>query len=122
MNKVHKNITNREAREFVKARAPFITGNKTLFARWETDDTYVVYSYGQHWPLFVWERTTERWYENEDRYGVTTTRHRSHAHPHSTPAPIAVSTAFIRKLALMGYPAIAQARVLYGAFDELFIN
>lgn len=40
---------------------------------------YVVYSYGPHWPLFVCHDGT--WYENEDRRSVTTSKHRSMAHP-----------------------------------------
>lgn len=49
-----------------------------------TDDhrLYVVYSYGPHWPLFIHDRNTQRWYENEDRYGRTTSKHRSQCHPH----------------------------------------
>lgn len=56
----------------------------SLYARWETasDGTrlYAVYSYGEHWPLFVNHDGT--WYENSDRYSVTTSKHRSATHPH----------------------------------------
>jgi hypothetical protein len=66
----------------VKALAEFkCHGN--LFSRWETASDgsrmYVVYSYGPHWPLFVWHDGV--WYENKDRYSVTTSKHRSQAHP-----------------------------------------
>lgn len=56
----------------------------SLYAKWETaaDGTrmYVVYSYGDHWPLFVCHDGV--WYENSDRYSVTTSKHRSQSHPH----------------------------------------
>lgn len=55
----------------------------SLYARWETasDGTrmYAVYSYGEHWPLFVNHDGT--WYENSERYSVTTSKHRSLTHP-----------------------------------------
>lgn len=123
-DKPTRGLTNREVRKYVAKRLPFENNNKTLFGEWVTDDTYAVYSYGRHWPLFVWERTTERWYENEEKYSVTTTRHRTHTNPtiYATDAKstIPVSLAFIRKLSVEGYPAIAAARVIHGAFDEVF--
>jgi hypothetical protein len=111
-----KGLTNREVRHFVQAKTPFQNRKGTIFGRWSTDDTFAVYSYGEHWPLFVYERTTDKWYENEDRYGVTTTRHRTHTHPRTSGerTPVAVSLAFIRRLAMEGWPAIARARVIYG--------
>jgi len=40
-----------------------------------------VYSYGKHWPLFIWENGV--WYENEDRASVSTSKHRTQLHPHA---------------------------------------
>lgn len=74
--------TNREARNYVINGVPFTNSNGQLFGRWETPSLYVVYSYGEHWPLFIWSERTETWYENEDKYSVTTSRHHTHAHPH----------------------------------------
>lgn len=119
-DKPARGLTNREVRKYVAKRLPFENNNKTLFGEWVTDDTYAVYSYGRHWPLFVWERTTERWYENEEKYSVTTTRHRTHTNPYPEKPTIPVSLAFIRKLSVEGYPAIAAARVIHGAFEEVF--
>jgi hypothetical protein len=40
---------------------------------------YVVYSYGEHWPLFVYE--DGKWYENADKYSRSTTKHHGQLHP-----------------------------------------
>lgn len=77
--------TNRNAGDYVRNGVPFTNSNGQLFGRWETPSLYVVYSYGEHWPLFAWDNGT--WYENDDRYSVTTTRHRTHAHPHTDTVP-----------------------------------
>ena len=68
-----------KARAYVQNGIAFTNHNSQLFARWETPLLYVVYSYGEHWPLFVWDGFD--WYENEDKYSPTTTKHRSQTHP-----------------------------------------
>lgn len=68
-----------KARQFAQQRIPFTNSNGQLFGRWETPSLYVVYSYGQHWPLFVWDGT--EWYENEDKCSRTTSKHRSQTAP-----------------------------------------
>lgn len=49
---------------------------------------YVVYSYGIHFPLYLWVNDTMGgttpegvWYENRERYSSSTTRHRSQLRP-----------------------------------------
>jgi hypothetical protein len=42
----------------------------------------VVYSYGDHWPLFMWNDTLQLWFENTERYSTTTSKHRTFTHPH----------------------------------------
>ena len=45
------------------------------------DDTmqYIVYSYGTHWPMFIYENG--RWYENGGKVSKTTSRHHNQLHP-----------------------------------------
>jgi hypothetical protein len=73
--------TNTKCRAFVKVRASFQNSNKQLFGRYETPLLYVVYSYGDHWPLFAWDGF--EWYENADKCSMTTSHHHSYAHPHT---------------------------------------
>jgi hypothetical protein len=47
---------------------------------------YVVYSYGEHWPLFIYDLRDARWFGNESTYGATTSKHKTLCQPHtSTP-------------------------------------
>lgn len=114
-------IANKDARKFVQQQHPFEGSN--LYATFRTkkgkdaegNDThtgswYAVYSYGDHWPLFVYANDT--WFENEDKYGMTTSKHRTQTHPHCP--TVLLSTAWMIRLARDGYNAIAQQRVLTG--------
>ena len=85
-------VSNSSARTFVQSRLPF-KGNNTFG---ETiDGVYVVFSYGHHWPLFVYVDGT--WYENQERYSVSTSKHRSQLHPLTETEQ--VSSQEIRRLA-----------------------
>ena len=76
-------LRNSDVRRAVQERVEFKNTNGTLFGRWETPFLYVVYSYGEHFPLFLWEGdfTGGAWAINTDKYSVTTSRHFSQAHP-----------------------------------------
>lgn len=107
MSKVPK-VANGKCREYVRNRKEF-TGNN-LFARVRhvplTDESlYVVYSYGEHYPLFIYHYATDTWFENEDRYSVTTSKHRSQAHPLPTTPVIKASTTFMKNLFWRGLVA-----------------
>lgn len=49
-------------------------------------DRYIVYSYGEHFPMYIWEGMRDgsmgTWYRNTDKWGVTTSKHQSQAYPH----------------------------------------
>lgn len=74
-------IANGNARLFVKSRMEFTGSN--LYARWVTDTLYVVYSYGDHFPLWIYDQNLDHWLENGDRYSKTTTTHKSRTNPYS---------------------------------------
>lgn len=74
---------NAACRAFVKVRASFTNSNGQLYGTWVNPQLYVVYSYGEHWPLFMFSADTGYWYENEDKCTRTTARHHSQAHPHT---------------------------------------
>ena len=80
-------IPNREAKTYVARRTPFMGSN--LYAVHQ-GDLYVVYSYGRHFPLAVYDSDTALWYGNSDKYSRSTARHKSHcghpgeANPHTT--------------------------------------
>jgi len=68
----------RQARGKIEQKAVFRLGH--IFSRLE-DDYYVVYSYGYHYPMFVYHKLTDTWYENTTKYSHTTTCHKNSARP-----------------------------------------
>ena len=85
-----KPIPNNKARAFVQRKEAFDGAH--IFARWQTKDSdnrrgrskqtlYVVYSYGHHFPMFVYDADANVWVENSDRYSVTTSKQRTQLHP-----------------------------------------
>lgn len=76
-------LKNSNVRHAVKTRQQFTNTNGTLFGRWETPFLYVVYSYGEHFPMFLYDNTPERrgWAINTDKRSATTSKHFSQAHP-----------------------------------------
>ena len=73
------------SRRFVGSRTPFESSNGNLYGEWRTTAyggyVYVVYSYGPHWPLFVYFPQTGKWIENTDKCSVTTSKHLSCSRP-----------------------------------------
>jgi predicted heme/steroid binding protein len=67
-------------REFLALR-PFTGPN--VYAEY-TGGRYVVYSYGDHFPMYVLVDGT--WYANRDSYSKTTARHKGRYHPWRTGA------------------------------------
>jgi hypothetical protein len=109
-------IANRDAREYVLQRKPFDGSN--LYARQRTlvtsDDTvtwYTVYSYGEHYPMFI--HINGHWFENDDGYSRTTSKHRSQCYPHGSDT-FPLSTQWMKVLAEQGYVALAKMRVTEG--------
>jgi len=111
-------IANRDARQFVQKQHPFEGSN--LYAQFHTqkneDGThtgmwYAVYSFGDHWPLFV--HANDTWFENEEKYSKpTTNKHRTQTHPHCP--TVLLSAKWMIVLAKKGYDAIAKERILRG--------
>lgn len=79
MNSKKQRTTTHNCRPLVQRRTPFEISSKSLYAEW-VRDYYVVYSYGEHFPMYVWDGA--RWLGNDDKYSPSTTRHQSAAHPY----------------------------------------
>lgn len=76
--------TNKQARELVLDKQEFKTSNGTIYGTHNLlADTYTVYSYGPHFPMYVYDYTTNQWYGNSDRYSRTTSKHQSRCRPPS---------------------------------------
>lgn len=73
-------IANKEMSEYVTDRIDFDNNNKTVYAR-TRGDLYEVYSYGEHFPMYVYDAIACEWFGNSDKYSSTTSRHQSYAKP-----------------------------------------
>ena len=88
-------ISNRDARQYVQKRKEF-TGSNT-FGRWVNDDNYVVFSYGEHFPMFAYKKNFG-WCTQISKYklpngtsSVTTSKHYTQLHPLPDPDIVVVA-------------------------------
>jgi len=65
----------------VNPRTGLASSRDNLYGYWvrnpktNLSDRYLVFSYGPHWPLFIWIEDDQRWYGNSEKRSQTTTRH-----------------------------------------------
>lgn len=85
--------TMKEAASLVAAKKAF--KGSSVFAE-NKNNLYIVYSYGYHWPLFVYEYETSTWYENQDKCSPTTSKHASQLRP--TPNTVKIPLKSIKQL------------------------
>ena len=72
--------TLKRAVELVKNKSMFSAGN--VFAlNYPVTGYYIVFSYGLHWPLFIYDHKKGQWYGNSDKYSATTSKHYNKLNP-----------------------------------------
>ena len=103
-------IANKNARRFVEARQPF-KGSNLYAERHVTDhtDLYVVYSYGEHFPIYVaevGESGLVHWYKNQEKWSQSTSRHQSQAMPFYVNF-VPMTTGAMKRLARDGIAGLA---------------
>ena len=75
-------VSNNKAIEYVEKLEEF-DGSNTM-GRWVGDENlYVVYSYGSHFPMYIYDKEQGKWIGNKDKYSRSTTRHQSQLRPSS---------------------------------------
>lgn len=79
-------ISNSKMHEYTTDYKAFRNNNDTVYAKYEhhvgqDNDLYVVYSYGVHFPMYIYDTSIEQWFGNGDKYSPTTGRHKSLAKP-----------------------------------------
>ena len=72
--------TLKQAAELMKEKKEFKSGNVFAFD-YPTTGYYIVFSYGIHWPLFVYDHNKGLWYGNKDEYSITTSKHFNKLNP-----------------------------------------
>jgi hypothetical protein len=76
-------VSNNKARDYVNGFKEFQGSN--MFGKWlskaEDNQVYVVYSYGSHFPMYIYDDKEQKWVGNKDKYSCSTTRHQSQGKP-----------------------------------------
>lgn len=72
---------NRDARKYVQSRIAF-RGSNIYAVNYPARELYAVYSYGAHWPMWVYSHAHGVWVGNSDKPpSVSTARHTNQTHP-----------------------------------------
>ena len=72
--------TLKQAVELRKNNSMFTASN--VFAiNYPVTGYYAVFSYGLHWPLFIYDYKKGQWYGNSDKYSRTTSKHYRNLNP-----------------------------------------
>ena len=102
-------LANTELRGPIKRRNLFKTNSGSVFPRIE-GGLYVVYSYGTHFPMWVYDGRIAQWFGNADKYSRTTSKHQSQTRPDVTMTMCDTRT-LIQIIAWGGYTEYTAARV-----------
>lgn len=108
-----KRVSNKGCGALVAKRIPFQGSNLFATNVIDTDQltVYVVYSYGHHFPMYIYDSDVDQWFANKDKYSSSTTRQQSHAYPHGVTAVHYLDTNDMRTLTYMGYRKFIQQRI-----------
>ena len=79
-------VSNNKARQYVEKLEEFQGSN--TFGKWHSwgegaRKLFVVYSYGHHFPMYVYDQVSNMWIGNKDKFSQSTTRHQSQLRPSS---------------------------------------
>ena len=66
-------ITLGDMRDYTTERTQFKNSTESVFSK-KRQDLYVVYSYGEHFPMYVYDHGVELWFGNADKYSPTTSK------------------------------------------------
>lgn len=100
---------NKHARQYVQLRRNFMGSN--LKGQWHPSGVYVVYSYGHHFPIWVYD-AIGGWFGNMDKYSRTTSKHQSQTHPQQDIHWLHTNS--LLHLVKLGYKQVVANRVLHG--------
>ncbi len=111
---IHR-TSNRNASQHTTKKESFDGSN--TFGRWRhsdlwqpSDDIYVVYSYGEHHPMYIYSSLLNEWFENGDKYdSPSSKRHYAQLKPNSSTH--IKSHEFMVNLTKMGVVEMTKQRV-----------
>lgn len=71
-------IANKDARGYVQRLETFKGSN--IFSE-HRGKLYVVFSYGYHFPMFIYDKEARQWYGNSSKYSRTTSKQQGQCNP-----------------------------------------
>lgn len=71
--------SNKRCAEYVRQRIPFKANH--IFAEY-VNGRYVVFSYGYHFPMYLYDKNNRVWFKNIDKYSQSTSCHQTQAQPY----------------------------------------
>lgn len=75
-------VPNRGSNKYVSDLKEFRGSNMySLHLEGKAKHTYVVYSYGAHWPMWVYDYVTREWYGMLSKASPTTSKQQTQSHP-----------------------------------------
>lgn len=77
-------VAGTQARRYVQEKREFVNNSGSIYAHNyanQHDKWYVVYSYGVHFPMYLYDYATNTWYGNWEKARRTTSKHQSQTHP-----------------------------------------
>lgn len=74
-------LANTELRGPIERREMFQTNSGSVFPCRAGQKLYIVYSYGHHFPMWVYDAEIDQWFGNADKYSRTTSTHQSQTRP-----------------------------------------
>lgn len=77
---IHRRVSSRDMRSYAAQRKQFSNHNCSCYGR-HILTGYAVYSYGEHFPIYFWDKETNSWFGNSGKYSRSTTRHQTDAYP-----------------------------------------
>jgi len=108
-------IANSKCRSLVESRTPFQGSN--LWGTWHnstivesTDRQYVVYSWGHHFPMYIYDEATQVWFGSIQKSSQSTTRHQSLARPRDVEIHW-LTTRVMCVIAVCGYTELVRLRL-----------
>lgn len=79
-------VSNSNCSYYVKNKEEFIGSNMYAAERlvgslFDGTRVYVVYSYGEHFPMWIYDYQTGQWYGNKDKFSITTSKQQNQSRP-----------------------------------------
>jgi len=101
-------INNNQMHEYTTEHIAFDNNTGSAYARYKHNpnmhtDLYIVYSYGEHFPMYVYDSGIEQWFGNETKYSPTTSKHQTLARPDSEDMTMLPTGEMLRLISRGGY-------------------